>query len=257
MHQLNLNEISSQRKLGSVTNLAVALGVGMCGVSAHAQSYSESMSALSAQEFQRDVQRRISASTQDGPTYYLRGYDAVTPEQKRALAESNKLLEQAGQNHEKLNELRKDPVLMRHVNGFWQHYQAKKPAAPGELCAATYTNLNGSITLNGVDKRWEGGLLTFIGKDIPQPDQFREITATLTQSGGSPATVRIFNAQSSAAMRGYGTLTFAVPSMNAALAGMSDKQEFAISIEGKEVFRMSWKDGSGARDTLRNCMRQS
>lgn len=58
-------------------------------------------------------------------------------------------------------------------------------------------------------------------------------------------------------MRGYGTLTFAVPSMNAALAGMSDKQEFAISIEGKEVFRMGWKEGAGAREALRSCMRHS
>lgn len=252
-----MQRISALCKPTSFSGLALALVFGSSAPFAHAQSHNESMSALSAQAFHRDVQRRISASTGDGPTYYLRGYEAVTPEQKRALEESERSLEQTRQNREKLNELRKDPVLMRYVNGYWEHYQAKNPASPGEFCAATYTNLHGSITLNGVDKSWEGGLLTFIGKNIPQPDRFREISATLTQSGGTPSTVRIFNAQSSPAMRGYGTLTFAVPSMNAALAGMSDKQEFAISIEGKEVFRMSWKEGSGARDTLRNCMRQS
>ncbi|WP_324888293.1 hypothetical protein [Polaromonas sp.] len=214
------------------------------------------MSALSAQAFHRDVQRRISASTHSGPTYYLRGYEAVTPEQKRALEQYNREIEQLRQDAQRLQQLRKDPVLMRHVNGYWQHYKARQPASPGEFCAATYTNLHGSITLSGVDKSWEGGLLTFIGKNIPQPDRFREISATLSQSGGSPSTVRIFNAQTTPAMRGYGTLTFAVPSMNAALAGMPDQQEFAVSIEGKEVFRMSWKDGSGARDTLRTCMRR-
>lgn len=117
--------------------------------------------------------------------------------------------------------------------------------------------------MNGVDKSWEGGLLTFIGKNIPKPARFTEISATLTQAEGSPpsegppVTVKIFNAQASPAMGDYGTLIFAVPSMKAALAGMSDKQGFAINIEGKEVFRMSWKEGSGARETLRNCMRQS
>lgn len=239
-----------------LTGLAFSIAFGMLGLSAHAQSYSESMSALSAQAFHRDVQRRIGSSTHDGPTYYLRGYDAVTPEQKRALEESNRILAQTRQQREKLDQLRKDPVLMRYVDGYWQHYQAKNPASAGEFCAATYTNLHGSITLNGVDNSWEGGLLTFIGKDIPKPDRFREISATLTQSGESPVTVKIFNAQATSVMGGFGTLIFAVPSMKAALAGMSDKQEFAVSIEGKEVFRMGWKDGVGARDTLRNCIRE-
>ncbi len=256
MHKVIMRLSSALRSSSFWLSPAVALSFGACGPFAQAQSHSESMSALSAQEFHRDVQRRISASTHDGPTYYLRGYNAVTPEQKRALEESNKSLEMSRQNREKLDELRQDPMLMRYVNGHWEHYQAKKPAAPGEFCAATYTNLHGSITLNGVDKSWEGGLLTFIGKDIPKPGRFSEISATLTQSGGSPATVKIFNPQSTSAMGGYGTLIFAVPSMNAALAGMSDKQEFAISIEGKEVFRMSWKEGSSARDTLRHCMRR-
>ncbi len=239
-----------------LTGLGFAISIGSMSLSAHAQSYSESMSALSAQAFHQDVQRRISSATHDGPTYYLRGYDAVTPEQKRALEESNRILAQTRQQREELDQLRKDPVLMRYVDGYWQHYQAKSPASPGEFCAATYTNLHGSITLNGVDKSWEGGLLTFIGKDIPKPDRFREISATLTQSGEAPVTVKIFNAQATSAMSGFGTLIFAVPSMKAALAGMSDKQEFAVSIEGKEVFRMGWKDGSGARDTLRSCIRQ-
>lgn len=232
-----------------LSGVAVALLLGVAGPGARAQSYSESMSTMAAQAFYDDVQRRISASTHDGPTYYLRGNYTLTPEQERYLEERR-------QNDEKLNELRKDPVLMRFVHGHWEHYQARKLAAPGEFCAATYTNLHGSITLNGVDKRWEGGLLTFIGKDIPKPDRFSEISATLTQSGGPPATVRIFNAQATPAMRGFGTLIFAVPSMKAALSGMEDKQEFAISIDGREVFRMGWKEGAAARESLRRCMRQ-
>jgi hypothetical protein len=231
--------------LGSLTVVAA----GFAAAQASAQSYSESMSELSARGFYDDVERRISASTHDGPTYYLTGDYTLTPEQE-------KYLEDRRQNDAQLNELRKDPKLMRFVNGYWEHYQAREGAAPGDFCAASYANLHGVITLSGVDKSWKGGLLTFIGKDIPQPDAFREITATLTQNGGRPATVRIYNAQSSPAMMGLGTLIFAVPSMDAALSGMEDIQEFVISIEGREVFRMGWKDGKQARTALQRCMRK-
>lgn len=238
----------ARRGLKESVATAIVLCLGWIQV-AYAQSYNEMMSESSAREFYADVQRRISAATHDGPTYYLSGYDSLTPEQEQHLEERR-------QNDEKLNELRKDPVLMRHVNGYWEQYQARESAKPGEFCAATYTNLHGSITLNGVDDRWEGGLLTFIGKDIPKPDSFREITATLTQSGGKPAAVRVYNPQSSPEMKGLGTLIFAVPSMKGALSGMEDEQEFVISIEGEEVFRMSWKEGIDARNALRRCIRQ-
>jgi hypothetical protein len=89
------------------------------------------------------------------------------------------------------------------------------------------------------------------------PFCFSEISATRTQSGGTPATVKIFNAQSNPEMRGFGTLTFAVPGMNAALAGMEEKQDFIVSIEGQEVFNMSWRDGAAARAALRCCIGQN
>ena len=203
---------------------------------------------MAAQEFYDDVQRRISSSTHDGPTYYLSGDYSLTPEQEQWLKEQK-------ENDERLNELRKDPVLMRLVNGSWDHYQSRESAAPGEHCAASYVNLDGVITLASVDKSWEGGLLLFMGKNIPKPSTFSEIRATLTQSRGKPSTVQIFNAQSSPEMANFGTLIFAVPSMKGALAGMRDTESFAVSIEGKEVFRMSWKDGLAARNALRKCMK--
>lgn len=233
----------------AVAGLACALLAGFGGAHAHAQSYNEVMSERSAEAFYEDVQRRISSATHDGPTYYLSRDYTLTPEQE-------KYLEERRQNDEELNRLRNDPVLMRHVNGYWEHYQTRESAKPGEFCAATYANLHGTITLSGVDKSWEGGLLTFIGENVPRPDTFRQITATLTQTGEPPATVKIYNAEASPKMHGFGTLIFAVPSMNAALSGMTDKADFAVAIEGKEVFRMSWKDGLKARDALRRCVRQ-
>lgn len=107
----------ARRGLKESVATAIVLCLGWIQV-AYAQSYNEMMSESSAREFYADVQRRISAATHDGPTYYLSGYDSLTPEQEQYLEERR-------QNDEKLNELRKDPVLMRHVNGYWEQYQAR------------------------------------------------------------------------------------------------------------------------------------
>ncbi|MES2723569.1 MAG: hypothetical protein V4656_10490 [Pseudomonadota bacterium] len=97
--------------LGAICALSFCAGV----TPSNAQSYSEGMSELSAQQFDASVQDRISASTHDGPTYYLSRDYTLTPEQEQYL-------EQQRQDDEKLNALRKDPVLIRYVNGSWDHY---------------------------------------------------------------------------------------------------------------------------------------
>ncbi|OJF90812.1 hypothetical protein AX760_25575 [Pararhizobium antarcticum] len=206
-------------------------------------------SESSAQEFYADVQRRISAGTGDGPSYYLSQDYTLTPEQEAQLASERR-------DDNIVEGLRKDPVLMRYWQGYWDHYQARAAAQPGEFCAATYVNLEGSVTLAGFDKSWDGGLLMFVGRNVPRPSEFREVTATLTQDDGRPATVRIYNMPASAKMPDVGTLIFAVPSMAAALSGMGNEQKFVIAIDGREVFHMSWKDGKKARNTLRNCARK-
>lgn len=231
--------------LGLACLLSVAAGV----TASNGQSFNELASEASAQQFYADVQDRISASTHDGPTHYFSQRYEMTPELEAAL-------EQRRQDDETVAKLRADPVFMRYWKGYWEHYQARENADPGEFCAATYVNLDGSITLSGFDESWDGGLLMFVGRDIPQPRAFEEITATLTQNKERPVTVRIYNLPASPKMPGHGTLIFAVPRMADALSGMENEQTFAISIRGKEVFRMSWKDGKEARNSLRRCVRQ-
>jgi len=206
-------------------------------------------SASSAQQFYAGVQERIRASTHGGPSYYFSQRYEMTPEIEAAIKARRR-------DDEIISGLRKDPIFMRYWNGYWEYYQAKENAKPGEFCAATFVNLDGSVTLTGFDKTWEGGFLMFVGKNIPRPKEFKVITATLTQNDDPPATVRIFNLPASPEMPGAGTLIFAVPSMSRALSGMENVQQFVISIENKEVFRMSWKDGIKARNTLRHCVRQ-
>lgn len=151
-------------------------------------------------------------------------------------------------------QLEEEAKYQRWVNGNWDFFQSREPAEPGEFCTAMYQNPQGLIALSGFDKTWDGALLMFTGENIPQPRKFREITATLTQTGEAPANVKVFNYARDPRMGPLGTLVFAVPTMEAALAGMTDELEFAIAIGGKEVFRAAWKGGLKAVEELRKCV---
>lgn len=150
----------------------------------------------------------------------------------------------------------KEARYQRWLNGTWDFFQSREPAEPGEFCAALFQGPQGMITLSGFDHSWDGALLMFTGEDVPKPRSFREITATLTQTGEAPAVVRVYNYARDPRMNTLGTLVFAVPTMEAALLGVTDEQEFTISIEGRQVFRMAWKDGLSAVQELRKCLRK-
>jgi hypothetical protein len=153
-------------------------------------------------------------------------------------------------------EAKKEAEYQRWRAGSWQYFQSREPAEPGEFCTAMYQNSHGIITLMGVDRSWDGALLMFTGENIPKPRRFGEVTVTLTQSGDAPATIRAFNRAREPRMYDFGTLVIAVPEMEAALSGIEDQQAFALSIRGREVFRMDWKNGLQAAAELRKCLRE-
>lgn len=150
----------------------------------------------------------------------------------------------------------RDAEYQRWLEGSWTFFQSRNPAEPGEFCTAMFQGPQGMIALSGVDKSWDGALLMFTGDDIPKPRRFGEVTVTLTQTGDPPVTIRAYNRARDPRMNTLGSLVIAVPAMEAALAGMADEQEFALSMGGREVFRMSWKNGLQAAAELRKCLRE-
>ncbi len=144
--------------------------------------------------------------------------------------------------------------LKKWQDGFWLIFQSRVPAPPGQFCAVMFQDPRGIITVTGLDNSWNGALLMFTGENVPKPRRFREITATLTQTGEPPANLRVFNYASDPRMNGMGTIVFAVPRLKDALDGIIGQQEFAVSVKGREVFRMSWKDGATAARGIRKCL---
>ena len=236
----------------SVRSLLTSLGAAwllVCGP-AHGQDVFgmlEAHAAMSAQaQYAADAHSRYSSRYDDD-----RGSSRSAPAPTRTpeeLAKYERIAKEA--------KIEADAKYQRWLDGSWEHFQSREPAGPGEYCAAMYQNPDGLITLTGMDKSWDGALLMFTGQKIPKPRTFREITATLTQTGDPPAKVKVFNYARDPRMGDFGTLVFAVPTMDAALAGMVDQQEFAIAISDKEVFRMTWKDGVKAGEELRKCVRK-
>lgn len=208
----------------------------------------EAHAAMSAQaQYAADAHSRYTNRYDDDD----RGSNR-SPPARGLTQEELKLLE--AQSRER--QIEEEARYQRWLKGSWEFFQSREPAGPGEYCSAMFQSRDGMITLSGVDKSWDGALLMFTGENIPKPRKFREITATLTQTGDASAKVKVFNYARDPRMGPFGTLVFAVPTMEAALAGMTDELEFVIAIEGKEVFRMAWKDGLKAGDQLRQCVRK-
>ncbi len=85
------------------------------------------------------------------------------------------------------------------------------------------------VNLSGPGGDYQGSLLTFAADAIPKPDTMQMISVTLIQNDYSPATVQAFNY--SLPDLPFGIISFAVPTIDAALAGMEDVQSFDIQIE--------------------------
>ncbi|WOD39662.1 hypothetical protein [Nodosilinea sp. E11] len=87
---------------------------------------------------------------------------------------------------------------------------------------------------------------------IPSPTTVETITVTLTQNDEPPATVKAFNY----AMPNlpFGVIAFAVPTIDAALAGMEDVQSFDVKINGQSVANTTWHSGLTVRDEFRKCL---
>ena len=244
--------------------LSALMIIGLAASSAQAQDHAERMANIGAEHAQQmNDYGRMAAENYANSQYedYYEdeedyGYYGSSSPPAPMTLEQQYLVQALRRDQEIIAELKSDPRFKRFATGGWDYYQSRQPAEPGEYCAATYLNRHGMITLTGVDQSWEGAMLIFVGEKIPKPDSFRTITATLKQTGDVPATVQVHNLARVPQMQELGTLVFAVPSMGAALGGMTDELEFIIEIEGHEVFRMSWKEGLKAREQLRKCVRR-
>jgi hypothetical protein len=154
--------------------------------------------------------------------------------------------------------IQSDPRRKKIEAGYWQFFQAKADARPGDFCTAVFWRGTQMITLTGPGGAYKGALLAFVALDppsgFPRPDdakQVAKVKVSLTQGTDAPASVIAL----SRTIGGFSDeIAFVVPSIEGLLAGIREKQAFKIDYEGKQVFALEWHSGLAARDQLARCL---
>lgn len=150
-----------------------------------------------------------------------------------------------------LQELASDPRYQKLMRGYWTQYQEGTAPAPGRKCAATFMNMDGMLGITALGGYRDPALLLLSGADVPSPEQMAKVTATLHQTGERPQTVPVYNF--TAPGTDTGTVAFAVPSLEAAAQGLTDKAEIAVDIDGKRIYAVKYHGGNQAGAELEAC----
>lgn len=156
------------------------------------------------------------------------------------------------------NRVLNDPRRKKIDAGYWQFFQGRQDAKPGEFCMAVFWKVDRMIVVSGPGGGYRGAMLAFIAIDpppgFPRPDDAKlteRVKVTLQQGRDPSATVTAFNRT----VGGFADeIAFGVPTVEAALAGMEDKQSFRIDHEGKQIYALEWHSGLAARDVLKRCI---
>lgn len=188
------------------------------------------------------------ASNDDGDGGYANDLPRVhyDPAQWAAWAERARKTEEALEA-----ERMKDPKYRDLKKGVWD-YAHSGASASGGVCTAVFLTLRGGVILMDWTGEAKGTYVAFFGGNIPIAKQFDKVKASLTQSGETQ-TVQTFHAPLPW-YKGVGMIMFAVPSTDALLSSLKDKQDFDVKLGGQTVVWGEWHSGLEARDWLRSCV---
>lgn len=158
------------------------------------------------------------------------------------------------------------------IGGWWEFMQANSKAGPGEYCAASFLRAKRLTEPGKVDKmkegvivslfgpggRYRGALLTFspLGEDtkneFPKLTSGKPVRVTLKQGNIKPVTLNAIYLETG--QKALPMLAFAVPNIEALMAGMEDDWTFDVSYQGRSIANIEWHDGLKARDELKKCL---
>ncbi|MFA5120742.1 hypothetical protein [Zavarzinia sp.] len=147
--------------------------------------------------------------------------------------------------------LLQDPAYRALKLGSWD-YSESPPQETRRLCQASFLQLNGGVLLMDWAGDFRGTFLAFYGAAIPKAQGLDKVRVTLTQSGEAQ-TVKAFHMPFPWAKE-LGMIMFTVPSTEALITSIEDRQDFQIAMNGATVIRGEWHSGLAARDWLSRCI---
>ncbi len=143
-----------------------------------------------------------------------------------------------------------------YTAGYWQFFQASSSAKKGEYCAAMFSKEGMSVTILGPGGSYKGSLIMLANSNdnpaFPSSPTPTKVLMSLTQGSDAATTVNVLNYT-------VGDLkvpvaVFAVPTAEAAIAGMDEKLDFHLEHKGKKLVDLEWHGGHAARDELKKCL---
>ena len=143
-------------------------------------------------------------------------------------------------------ELERDARYTRYSAARWSHY------VTGASCTALFSKQDGFVALTSPGQTGEQAYLTFWGPNVPKPAEVKRVRMTLAQTGEAPQTVMALNTANP--KEPFGSITMAVPTIDALLDNILDVHSFTVTLDGKVVSQVEWTDGFAARDKLRACV---
>lgn len=143
-----------------------------------------------------------------------------------------------------------DPIYRQLKEGSW-NFDSSPARSKAGVCMASYLSLGGGVLMADWAGEDQGTYLGFFGPGIPSVSRIKKAKVTLIQSGESQ-TVQAFLAPFPWT-EGLGMILFAVPSTNALVTSIEDRQDYTVTYKGKTVIQGEWHSGSKARNWLKNC----
>ena len=189
-------------------------------------------------------------SVEEDPQSYDEGEPSPPPfsaEEFSALIE----WEKANAQQEEENRLRNDPIYRELKQGVWK-FTRVDPNDPRQTCQVSFLQLRGGLILTDWIGNSQGTFLAFFGAGIPPVSDTERVRVKLTQSGETQTVAAIHVPVRWAS--GLGMIIFAVPSTQALLDSIEDRQDFAIEMEDRTVLSGEWHSGSKALEWLRDCV---
>ncbi len=144
-----------------------------------------------------------------------------------------------------------DPKYQAFLNGEWLHTSPDKAMKEG--CSVMFLRRGVGALVLATGGMKDPAVFAFFSLDVPKPGTLVETSATLSQTGDKPATVQVYNA-ALPWLPDNGIVFFAVPTAEAAIAGMLDTHAFGVAMDGRDVAAIEWTAGLAARDQLKACI---
>ncbi len=115
-------------------------------------------------------------------------------------------------------------------------------------------NRKGAAVLGyiGPSAQWKDSYFFVSGPDVPKAKKAKLIKVTLSTDGEADRTVK---ATHSPMADSDSVILFNLPTIEAALDLMEDRETVKVSINGKNVFGSDWMQGHAARDKMRACLK--